>query len=443
MSGAVYVYKRTGTTWAQEAYIKASNSEATDYFGEVVALDGDTLAVGAYLEDSSQDTITNGTTASSNNSSNDSGAVYVYKRTGTTWEQEAYIKASNSEANDYFGNSVALDGDTLVVGAYGEDSNQTTITNDNSTASSNNSNSRSGAVYVYKRTGTTWTQEAYVKASNSEATDWFGSSVALDGDTLAVGAYKEESSQTTITNDNSTASSDNSNNRSGAVYVYKRTGTTWAQEAYVKASNSEATDEFGYSVALDNDTLAVGVRDEDSNQTTITNDNSTASSNNSSSASGAVYVYKRTGTTWEQEAYVKASNNDASDVFGYRVALDGDTLAVGAFGEDSNQTTITNDNSTASSNNSSDDSGAVYVYKRTGTTWAQEAYVKASNNDASDLFGYYVALDGDTLAVGADYEDSNQTTITNGTSASSNNSSSNSGAVYVYNWAPSGPLLMG
>ncbi len=93
---------------------------------------------------------------------------------------------------------------------------------------------------------------------------------------------------------------------------------------------------------------------------------------------------------WVQEAYIKASNNHADDVFSISVALDGDTLAVGAYEEDSNQTTITNDNSTASSNNSNSDSGAVYVYKRTGTTWAQEAYIKASNNDAGDNFGLSV-----------------------------------------------------
>jgi len=104
--------------WAQEAYVKASNNDASDYFGYSVALDGDTLAVGAYLEDSNQTTITNGTTSSTNNSNTDSGAVYVYKRTGTTWAQEAYIKASNNNAGDYFGYEVALDGDTLAVGAY-------------------------------------------------------------------------------------------------------------------------------------------------------------------------------------------------------------------------------------------------------------------------------------------------------------------------------------
>ena len=420
--------------WAQEAYVKASNNDASDDFGAIVALDGDTLAVGAPWESSNQTTITNGTTSSSNNSNSSSGAVYVYKRTGSTWTQEAYIKASNSDVNDEFGDAVALDGDTLAVGAYKEDSNQTTITNDNSTASSDNSNVRSGAVYVYKRTGTSWAQEAYIKALNNDEKDWFGKVVALNGDTLAVGANREDSNQTTITNDNSTASSDDSNSRSGAVYVYKRTGTTWAQEAYIKASNNDNYDGNSANVALYGDILAVGAYAEDSNQTTITNDNSTASSDNSNTDSGAVYVYKRTGSTWAQEAYIKASNNDASDYFGFNVALYGDTLAVGAYKEDSSQTTITN-GTTSSDNNSNSSTGAVYVYKRTGTTWTQEAYVKASNNDVNvdgfgrdDEFGFNVALYGDTLAVGAPREDSNQTTITNDNStASSDNSNTDSG----------------
>ena len=138
-----------------------------------------------------------------------------------------------------------------------------------------------------------------------------------------------------------------------------------------------------------------------------------------------------TATSWAQEAYVKAANNDALDFFGYNVALSGDTLAVGSLFEDSNETTITNSTST-SSDDSSSNSGAVYVYKRTGTSWAQEAYVKAANKDNSDEFGKSVALSGGTLAVGSHLEDSNETTITNGTIASSDDSSTNSGAVYVY-----------
>jgi len=189
-------------------------------------------------------------------------------------------------------------------------------------------------------------------------------------------------------------------------------------------------DGLGGAVSLSGDTLAVGVYGEDSNQTTITN-GSTASSDNSNVSSGAVYIYQRSGSTWTQQAYIKAVNNDASDYFGQSVALSGDRLVVGAYLEDSNQTTITN-GSTASSDNSNLSSGAVYVYQRSGTTWSQKAYIKAVNNDASDKFGRAFSLSGDTLAVGAQYEGSNQTTITNGSTASSDNSNSNSGAVYIY-----------
>jgi hypothetical protein len=184
-SGAVYVYKRTGSSWNQEAYIKAVNNNAGDWFGYSTSLSGDTLAVGAREEDSNQTTITNGTTASGNNSNTDSGAVYLYKRTGSTWAQEAYIKAVNNDTGDYFGWSTSLSGDTLAVGATLEDSNQITITN-GTTVSANNSNAQSGAVYVYKRSGSSWAQEAYIKAVNNDPDDGFGSSTSLSGDTLAV-----------------------------------------------------------------------------------------------------------------------------------------------------------------------------------------------------------------------------------------------------------------
>ena len=422
-------------SWKQESYIKASNNDSGgDQFGNSVSISVDTLAVGAPRERSNQTSITNGTTSSSNNSLIYPGAVYVYKRTGTSWVQEAYIKAVNNDAYDEF-SRVSISGDTLVVGVPFEDSNQTTITNGDS-ASSDNSNgllsasSGSGAVYVYKRTGTTWVQEAYIKAANNDAEDGFGYSISISGDTLAVGAGAEDSNQTTITNGDS-ASSDNSNSASGAVYVYKRTGTTWVQEAYIKAVNNDASDGFGGSVSLLGDTLVVGAASETSNENTITN-GTTASSNNSNTRSGAVYVYKRTGTSWAQEAYIKAVNNATYALFGASVSISDDTIAVGAYGERTNLTTITNGTTIGSSTGDSTNSGAVYVYKRTGTSWAQEAFIKAVNKDDSDQFGVAVSISGDTLAVGTGNEASNQTTITNGDSASSDNSNSGSGAVYVY-----------
>ncbi|MBF0240667.1 MAG: DUF1566 domain-containing protein [SAR324 cluster bacterium] len=436
-SGSAYVFKRNGTTWSQEAYIKASNSEAGDWFGISIAISGDTMVTGAYREDSNQITITNGSTASSDNSATEVGAAYVFKRTGTSWSQEAYLKAPNSESNDEFGKNVAISGDSVVVGAESEDSNQTTITN-GTTGSSDNSASNSGAVYVFVRSGTTWSQQAYIKAPNAHSSEWFSRSIAILGDTLVVGTPAEDSAQTTITN-GTTASSDNSAGEAGAVYVFRRSGTTWTQEAYLKASNAEAGDYFGQSVSISGDTIAVAASREDSNQTTITN-GTTASSNNSVGESGAVYVFTRNSNTWSQQAYLKAPNAETNDYFGENIFLSSDTLVVGARQEDSNQTTITN-GTTASADNSASSSGAAYVFVRSGTTWSQQAYLKASNAEAGDSFGQSVSISGDTIVVGANYEDSNQTTITNGTTASADNSAADSGAVYVYRYSGNAPTV--
>ena len=351
-SGAVYVYARSGATWSQQAYVKASNTEAYDYFSYALSLsgDGDTLAVGAYREDSSATGIGGN---QSDNSASSSGAVYVYARSGGVWSQQAYVKTSNTGANDWFGRALSLsgDGDTLAVGAYREDSNATGIGGD----ASDNSASSAGAVYVYARSGGVWSQQAYVKASNAEADDWFGTALSLsgDGDTLAVGAYYEDSNATGIGGDQS----DNSATNSGAVYVFTRSGATWSQQAYVKASNAEAGDYFSYALSLsdDGDTLAVGAYYEDSNATGIGGDQS----DNSADRSGMVYVYARSGG-WAQQAYIKASNTQADDRFGYALSLsgDGDTLAVGAYRENSNATGIGGDQS----DNSASYAGAVYLY---------------------------------------------------------------------------------
>jgi len=416
----------------QEAYLKASNAEAGDNFGQSVAISGDTIVAGAHLEDSSQTTITNGTSASLDNTKTDSGAVYVFKRAGTIWAQEAYLKTPNADTEDKFGQSVSISGDTIAVGAYWEDSNQTTITNGTS-GSIDNSMTSTGAAYVFKRSGTAWVQEAYLKAPNAGELDQFGYSVSVSGDTIIVGANREQSNETTITNGTIASADDTHSNGSGAVYVFKRTGSTWVQEAYIKASNSGNVDLFGWTLSISGDTIVVGSNGEDSNQTTITNGTS-SSLDNSINETGAAYVYKRSGTIWEQEAYLKAPFTYNGLNFAWSVSISGDTIVVGTNQERSNQTTITN-GTTASTDMSASSSGAAYVFKRTGGIWAQEAYLKAPNAQASDSFGGVgqgVSISNDRILVGAAGEDSSQTTITNGTTASGDNSAASSGAAYVF-----------
>jgi hypothetical protein len=357
------------------------------------------------------------------NTAADAGAVYVFTRIGGNWSQQAYVKASNTEAGDLFGESVALsgDGNTLAVGARLEDSSATDING----LDTDNSFLNAGAVYVFTRIGSDWSQQAYVKASNTGAGDLFGESVALsgDGNTLAVGAEGEASNANVIDGDQA----DNSATLAGAAYVFTRSGGSWTQQAYVKASNTDAGDRFGNSVAVsgDGNTLAVGAWGEASNATGIGGDQT----NNSLANSGAVYVFIRSGSAWSQQAYAKASNTDVGDQFGLSVTLsgDGNTLAVGASFEDSNATGIDGDQT----DNSSLNAGAVYVFTSSGGSWIQQSYVKASNTETNDFFGIPVALsgDGNTLAVGASSEASNATGI-NGDQA--DNSFLFSGAVYLY-----------
>jgi len=428
------------------AYVKASNTGESDWFGISVALsgDGNTLAVGAYLEDSNATGISTDGSGEADNSADFAGAVYVFARSGvdSSWSQQAYVKASNTEVHDWFGSSVVLsgDGNTLAVGAHGEDSSATGISTDGS-GETDNSVERAGAVYVFSRSAGSWGQQAYVKASNTGVGDEFGWSVTLssDGNTLAVGVAREDSNATGISTDGS-GEADNSATQAGAVYVFGRSGGSWSQQAYVKASNTGGVgDRFGWSVALsgDGNTLAVGAHGEGSNATGISTDGS-GETDNSADGAGAVYVFgrSRSGGSWSQQAYVKASNTGAVDLFGWSVALsgDGNTLAVGAPYEASNATGISMDGS-GETDNLADGAGAVYVFGRSGGSWSQQAYVKASNTGGvGDRFGWSVALsgDGNTLAVGADGEDSNATGISTDGSGEADNSADGAGAVYVF-----------
>jgi len=328
-AGAAYVFTRSNGIWSQQAFLKASNAEEDDLFGVSVALDGDTLVLGATNEDSTD------TGGENNNDASNAGAVYVFTRSNGIWSQQAFLKARNAEEDDYFGISVAVDGDTLVVGAYEEDS--TAAGGEN-----NNGASKAGAVYVFTRSNGIWSQQAFLKASNAEERDWFGVSIALDGDSLVVGAYGEGSTAVG-------GESNNDANDAGAVYVFTRSNGIWSQQAFLKASNAEAFDYFGYRVALDGDTLAVSADLEDSSATGGGN-------NNDASNAGAVYVFIRSNGIWTQQAFLKASNAESDDQFGGSVALEGDTLVVGAEGEDSTATG-------GQSNNDASSAGAVYVWQ--------------------------------------------------------------------------------
>ena len=421
-SGAVYIFTRSGTVWAQQAYLKASNSGVGHEFGHAVSLsaDGDTLAVGAPVERSSAKGIGGNPNAGSINGS---GAVYVFSRSGSVWSQQAYVKASNTGLDAQFGWALALSssGDALAVGAPGEASKSAGV---NGTQSDTTA-PKAGAVYLFSRNVAVWSQNAYLKASNAQAGDEFGYAVSIsaDGAVVAVGARYESSASTGI---NATQASEAAS-QSGAVYIFRSMGGSWAQEAYVKASNTDAEDGFGEALALsgDGNTLAVGAGNEDSTATGIAGNQS----DNSATSAGAVYLFKRDVTSWVQEQYVKATHIQSGDYFGGAVALsnDGNVLVVGAWAEDSNAVG-TNGNG---ADNSAKQSGSLQTFTRSGATWSALAYLKPSNTGADDRFGQAVAVSatGQFIASGAVNEDSNALGV-NGNAT--NNSSTDSGAVYVF-----------
>ena len=427
-AGAVYVFTRSGETWSQQAYLKASNAQTGDTFGASVSLDGDTLAVGAPGEASCA-TGVNGNQA--DNGCVQAGAVYVFMRTGSTWTQQAYVKAATHDSVffDTFGQAVALNGNTLAVGAPLEGSCATGINGDQA----DNTCNGSGAVYVFTRSNDVWTQNAYVKASNNHlGAVGFGLKVALDGDTLAVGQQNEGSCSTGINGDQFS----NSCTSAGAVYVFRRTSGVWSQEAYVKASNTDAADRFGASLVLKGDSLMVGAPDEASCASGINGNQS----DNGCRFAGAAYIFTRMNSLWSQLAYVKsipAVSGIGSGAFGQSLAFDGTSLAVSSL--DNNCATGFNP---LPGSNDCFASGAVYLFGRTATSWAQRAYVKASNPDGWDFFGGAIAVAGNTLVAGATSEDSCATGINgnqndNGCGPDPAPDSSNaaivgSGAVYVY-----------
>lgn len=365
-AGKVYVFTRSGELWSQQASLQHAHAESKDLFGASIAIsdNGNTLAVGAYAEDGAAIGV-NGTEGT--NTKGGSGAVYVYLRNTGVWSQQAYIKASNTDFSDIFGRAVALsgDGDTLAVGAPYEDSNASGINGDQV----NNDGDDAGAVYVFTRENNIWNQQSYIKASNNDDVDirdYFGWSLALneDGNLLLIGATGEDSKSTGVNGGQDLFGFD-----SGAAYLFRRNSGSWSEEAFIKASNTEgsdpsaprvlANDRFGFAVSISSDglTLAIGAYSEDSSASGINGQQGNAIPD---ADHGAVYVYTQEGGLWSQRSYVKADNTGKRDYFGYAVSLsaDGNSMIIGATGEDSDATGIDGDGSI----DMIFDSGAVYLY---------------------------------------------------------------------------------
>ncbi|MCX6663302.1 MAG: FG-GAP repeat protein [Euryarchaeota archaeon] len=322
-SGLAYVFTRTGTTWTKQQKLLVSDGPAENYFGWSVSLSGDTALIGALLADN-----------------NGAGSVYVFTRTGTTWTQQAKLLAADGAAGASFGYSVSLSGDTALIGATNDDDN----------------GDQSGSAYVFTRTGTTWTQQQKLLDSNGAEFDQFGWSVSLSGDTALIGAMND----------------DDNGNYSGSAYVFTRTGTTWTQQQKLFASNPKEFNQFGCSVSIDGDTALIGALWD----------------NDNGNFSGSAYVFTRTGTTWTQQVKLLASDGLANDWFGWSVSLSGDTALIGA----------------PQDNDNGNFSGSAYVFTRTGTTWTQQQKLLAAAGAAGDWFGWSVSLAGDTAFIGAPFD---------------------------------------
>ena len=313
-AGTVYVFTGSGMNWTQQAELPDPAAATDDRFGSALAISGDTALIGAY------GTIVGG--------KDNAGVAYVFVRSGSTWTQQAEFSDPVASENDYFGSAVALDGDTALVGASGT-----------------MSNGDSGAAYVFARSGNSWSQQADLTSLSPYAGS-FGTSVAVSGDTAMVGAAGATIGGQSV----------------GATYVFVRSGATWSRQAELSAADATAGDLFGSAVALDGDTALIGAPGK-------------AADRNNTSA-GAAYVFTGSGANWSQQAEMRDPNGDWQDEFGGSVALSGATALVG-----------------------SNNVFTIYVYERTASNWPQE--LELTDPYAGSGYGLAVALSGNTVITGA------------------------------------------
>ncbi len=323
--GSAYVFVRSGSSWIQQQKITASDGAVDDFFGWSVAISGDYAIVGAYRDDIGANP--------------DQGSAYVFVRGGGTWTQQQKLTANDGAASDFFGDIVAISGNYAIAGAP----------NDNIGADNNQ-----GSAYVFVRSGSSWTQQQKLTASDGAAEDFFGRSVAISGDYAIVGANSD---------DNGT------NSGQGSAYVFVRGGGTWTQQQKITASDGAASDFFGSSVAISGDYAIVGASSDDIG---------------ADADQGSAYVFVRSGSSWTQQARLIANDGAASDFFGYSVAISGDYAIVGAY------------NDAIGANNAQ---GSAYVFVRNGTSWSQVRQV-TDNSPTNTTNGSSVGLSNGSFIIG-------------------------------------------
>lgn len=359
----------------ETAKVIFSNGTTNNYFGNAVAIQGDLAVVGApgYLSDT--------------------GAAYVFQQSGTAWTQQAILTASDGAAGDLFGWSVAISGDSVIVGAFEASSIQ-------------------GAAYVFVQNGSNWSQQAKLTADSPQNGDRFGSGVAIYGDTAIVGAFLDD---------------DQSSNH-GSAYVFERTGSTWTRTQQLFGSTPGTDDQFGYSVALSGGTAVIGAPMRDvgshsdqgsafvfvySGSTWVEQAELTAGTEREQvgasvavsgdtailgapltivggNQQGSAYVFTRSGVTWSQQAQLTASDGQADDFFGSSVGISGDRAVVGAYPDD-----VTGEPY----------QGSAYVFERTGSVWTQVAKLTANEDGGDDWFGYSAAISGNNIIIGSPLDD--------------------------------------
>lgn len=326
--GSAYVFVASGASWSQQAKLLPLDPQGNSNFGSASSLSGDSAALGA-------------PNAFLTVSGAAQGAAYVFVRNGTSWSQQSKLTASDAAVGDMFGSAIALDADTLAVGAPLRD----------------DLGADCGCVYVFVRSGSTWTQQAKLLASDGAAGARFGTSLALAGDTLVVGAPLD----------------DGAGLDAGSAYVFVRNAGIWTQQAKLDAADAAAGDSFGRAAAISADTVVLGANLRD--QQGID--------------SGAAYVFQRAGSTWSQSAKLVPSDPHAFAYFGNSVDVTGGTILVGAC----------QDPAQGSS------SGSAYVFHDSGSGWSQAGKLVPLVAAPGDLFGNSVALSGATAAVGSPSSD--------------------------------------